>query len=372
MLDPAVDALPAEEVLEHLIAAPGRALRGERGGLAARRRLPPRHPAWRSRVAGRGRAARARRPGRARHGRHARARVRGRRPAPPDERLVYELVAARIGRSVARLRHEREAAVAEAGLRAENRAAGRLYRVSTALMAERELKDVVQRVTEESTALAGAQFGAFFYNVLDSRGESYMLYTIAGVPREAFERFPMPRNTEVFDPTFRGEGSCAATTSWRIPATGTAPPTTGCRRATCRCARTSPCPSGRATARCSAGSSSATSGRRCSTMTRSGSWSRCRRSRRSRSRTPACTTPRGASSTRASAPTSSATTSPACCRRACCRRGCPRSPGSSSPPATSPARAWSAATSTTSSRSATRRSGSRSATSRARTRARPA
>ena len=73
-------------------------------------------------------------------------------------------------------------------------------------MAERELQDIVQRVTEESTALAGAQFGAFFYNVLDAGGESYMLYTIAGVPRSAFERFPMPRNTAVFDPTFQGAG----------------------------------------------------------------------------------------------------------------------------------------------------------------------
>ena len=96
--------------------------------------------------------------------------------------------------------------MAEGSLRAENRAAGRLYRISTALMAERELQDVVQRVTEESTALSGAQFGAFFYNVLDGRGESYMLYSIAGVPRSAFERFPMPRNTAVFDPTFQGVG----------------------------------------------------------------------------------------------------------------------------------------------------------------------
>ena len=123
-----------------------------------------------------------------------------------EERVVLELVAARLGRSVARLRHERESAIAESSLRAENRAAGRLYRISTALMAERELQDIVQRVTEESTALAGAQFGAFFYNVLDDAGESYMLYTIAGVPRSAFERFPMPRNTAVFDPTFQGAG----------------------------------------------------------------------------------------------------------------------------------------------------------------------
>jgi serine phosphatase RsbU (regulator of sigma subunit) len=123
-----------------------------------------------------------------------------------DERTALELAAARLGRSLARLHDHREALTAQARLRAESQAAGRLYRISTALMAERELHDIVQRVTEESTALAGAQFGAFFYNVLDDRGESYMLYTIAGAPREAFERFPMPRNTAVFDPTFRGEG----------------------------------------------------------------------------------------------------------------------------------------------------------------------
>jgi len=32
-----------------------------------------------------------------------------------------------------------------------------------------------------------------------------MLYSISGVPREAFSKFPMPRNTKVFAPTFNGE-----------------------------------------------------------------------------------------------------------------------------------------------------------------------
>ncbi len=50
----------------------------------------------------------------------------------------------------------------------------------------------------------GAEFGAFFYNLLDESGESYTLYTISGVPREAFSKFPMPRNTAVFEPTFKG------------------------------------------------------------------------------------------------------------------------------------------------------------------------
>ncbi|HEX8636116.1 MAG TPA: ATP-binding protein, partial [Pyrinomonadaceae bacterium] len=36
---------------------------------------------------------------------------------------------------------------------------------------------------------------------------SYMLYTLSGVPRAAFAHFPMPRATDLFGPTFRGEGT---------------------------------------------------------------------------------------------------------------------------------------------------------------------
>jgi signal transduction histidine kinase len=81
-----------------------------------------------------------------------------------------------------------------------------LHRIGQALHAELDLKKVVQRLTDEATALCGAEFGAFFYNVVAESGESYMLYTLAGAPREAFARFPMPRNTEVFAPTFTGQG----------------------------------------------------------------------------------------------------------------------------------------------------------------------
>ncbi len=206
MLDPAVDALPAAEVLARLLqrlreqfdvsAAALRIDGGDRYG------TPAGDPAWPAA------AERFELPVQDGLGTVGTLELAFERPGPlsREEQVTFELIATRIGRTVSRLRHERESAVAEAGLRAENRAAGRLYRISTALMAERELHDVVQRVTEESTALAGAQFGAFFYNMLDDRGGSYMLYTIAGVPRSAFEQFSMPRNTAVFDPTFRGDG----------------------------------------------------------------------------------------------------------------------------------------------------------------------
>ncbi len=94
----------------------------------------------------------------------------------------------------------------EARLREETALVEALNRVGKALGAELELDRLVQTLTDEATALTGAQFGAFFYNVQNARGESYMLYTLSGVDRSHFEKFPMPRNTAVFGPTFRGEG----------------------------------------------------------------------------------------------------------------------------------------------------------------------
>ncbi len=81
-----------------------------------------------------------------------------------------------------------------------------LNKVGTAVAAELDLERTVQVVTDAATELSHAAFGSFFYNVIDEKGEAYTLYTLSGAPREAFSRFPMPRNTDVFGPTFRGEG----------------------------------------------------------------------------------------------------------------------------------------------------------------------
>src|SRR5437868_967375 len=64
------------------------------------------------------------------------------------------------------------------------------------------LPTLVQAATDAGLQLCVAQFGAFFYNVIDARGESYLLYALSGVDREKFAQFPMPRNTTVFAPTF--------------------------------------------------------------------------------------------------------------------------------------------------------------------------
>jgi len=71
---------------------------------------------------------------------------------------------------------------------------------------ELDLNKILQKVTDATTELTGAKFGAFFYNKTDEQGESYMLYTLSGAPREAFEKFGMPRNTAVFHHTFAGLG----------------------------------------------------------------------------------------------------------------------------------------------------------------------
>jgi PAS domain S-box-containing protein len=112
-------------------------------------------------------------------------------------------LAARVAAALAMMRVRREMG---ARVREEARSLETLNRVGTVIAAELDLDRAVQAVTDAATELTGAQFGAFFYNVLDDDGESYMLYTLSGVPREAFSSFPMPRNTAVFGPTFAGEG----------------------------------------------------------------------------------------------------------------------------------------------------------------------
>jgi PAS domain S-box-containing protein len=94
------------------------------------------------------------------------------------------------------LAHEREA----------REEAETLNESAQALGGELDLQTVVQNVTDAATRLTGAKFGALFYNLMDRTGERYMLFTLSGAPREAFEKFGLPRKTEIFKPTFEGQG----------------------------------------------------------------------------------------------------------------------------------------------------------------------
>jgi PAS domain S-box-containing protein len=93
---------------------------------------------------------------------------------------------------------------AEEEVREERKALEVLNRAGSTLSLETDLQRLVQIVTDAGVELTGAEFGAFFYNITNDAGESYTLYTLSGAPIEAFSKFPMPRNTDVFAPTFSG------------------------------------------------------------------------------------------------------------------------------------------------------------------------
>ena len=94
---------------------------------------------------------------------------------------------------------------AEAALRRYATRMDVLNRIMRTLSSDLNLDRIVQEATDSATHLTGARFGAFFYNVLDDDGEHYRLFTLSGAAREEFKGFGLPRNTDLFGPTFRGE-----------------------------------------------------------------------------------------------------------------------------------------------------------------------
>ena len=102
-----------------------------------------------------------------------------------------------------------------------------LNQVGVLINSELDGQKLAQRVTDLATELLGAEFGSFFHNVVNEAGESYLLYTLSGAAHEAFSRFPMPRNTEVFGPTFRGEGIIRCDDIKKDPRYGNNPPYRG-------------------------------------------------------------------------------------------------------------------------------------------------
>lgn len=76
--------------------------------------------------------------------------------------------------------------------------------VGKSISSKLDVDVILQTVTDATTRLSEAAFGAFFYNKIDAKGEAYMLYALSGASREAFDKFGMPRNTAVFNSTFEG------------------------------------------------------------------------------------------------------------------------------------------------------------------------
>ncbi len=92
----------------------------------------------------------------------------------------------------------------ERAIRAESHKLEILNRTGAAVAEEVDVGRIVQIVADAATELVGAEFGAFFYVVVDEKGERSMRHALTGASRESFDKFPMPRNTEAFGPAVSG------------------------------------------------------------------------------------------------------------------------------------------------------------------------
>jgi PAS domain S-box-containing protein len=113
---------------------------------------------------------------------------------------------------------------AEAALHDETRILELLNGTGQMLASSLDLREILQAVTDAATELSGAEFGAFFFNTTEERGESYQLYTLSGAPREAFDNFGEPRATALFGHTFRGGGPLRIGNVQADPRYGKMPP----------------------------------------------------------------------------------------------------------------------------------------------------
>lgn len=99
-----------------------------------------------------------------------------------------------------------------------------LYDIGKKVSESLNVEDILQKVTDATTKLTGAAFGAFFYNKMDDTGESSMLYTLSGASREAFDKFGMPLHSHIFHKTFTGQGICRSNDITKDPLYGKTPP----------------------------------------------------------------------------------------------------------------------------------------------------
>jgi PAS domain S-box-containing protein len=120
-----------------------------------------------------------------------------------------------------------EVKTAESEIRAKTKTLEILNSINRSIAEQLDLQTIIQKVTDATTQLTGAQFGAFFYNVTDNGGEAFMLYTLSGEARENFEKLGLPRNTPVFHPTFSGEGVVRVDDITKDPRYGKNPPFNG-------------------------------------------------------------------------------------------------------------------------------------------------
>ena len=69
---------------------------------------------------------------------------------------------------------------------------------------ELDIQKILKKVSDSATDVVGAEFGAFFYNNLNSEGEEFVFHTLSGAISD-LDTLPMPADTVLFHSTLKNK-----------------------------------------------------------------------------------------------------------------------------------------------------------------------
>jgi PAS domain S-box-containing protein len=113
---------------------------------------------------------------------------------------------------------------AEQALREESHVLELLNSTGSALSSTRDLRSLLQTVTDAAAGVAGARFGAFFYHGKAGKDRLFTLYTLSGATTAEFESFGEPRAIALFGPSLSAGGIVRSSDITQDTHQGGAPP----------------------------------------------------------------------------------------------------------------------------------------------------
>ena len=105
-------------------------------------------------------------------------------------------------------------------LHEETRILELLNETGITLASNLDLESLLQTVMDAATQLSGAKFGAFFYNATGEQSDAFVIHTVSGAPRKAFEKPDQP----LFGRAFQGKGAIRSDDILADPRYGKAAP----------------------------------------------------------------------------------------------------------------------------------------------------
>lgn len=77
-----------------------------------------------------------------------------------------------------------------------------LNSIGKILLANLDVNTLLQQVTDATTKITGAAFGAFFYDSTNADEDAFLRYTLSGASREGFEKFKSSKEAGIFKQIF--------------------------------------------------------------------------------------------------------------------------------------------------------------------------